>query len=460
MVKDYFQDIVPASHDDEQDQASDLLNNDSDTSGINEHSVPIRSIRNITSPNREWSTAQSSSAVSSVISSRPNRRMIRTSLILWTIAGVCVLVLAVFALFAMRSTTVTITPRSQVITFDKTTQFRAYPAATAATGTLSYMVVEFDVQDSEIVATQGTIQAEHKASGTISVYNNYSSAPVKLIKNTRFQTEAGLVFRVPSDVVIPAKSATVPGQVNVTVIADKTGSSYNVPSGSTFKLPGLVSSPKEYAGVYARASSDIVGGFSGTEPAVAPADQATAISQIRARLENKINDIAIAHNTATTTALRGLAHITYTDAVSSQTASSTSVSLNETAHVQLPVFTSVGFIQNVAQDVVIDTENTSITFIPGKDFVSLDVSATSTAIGTQPLSFVLSGNAQLLWSIDTQAFVAALVGRDGGAFNTIITGFPGVVEAHARIEPFWKNTFPNDQDDIKIIITEPQPIKR
>ena len=221
MVKDYFQDIVPVSQgDDGRDQASDLINNDSDTSDAIEHTVPIRSIRNIASPNREWSNAQPLGAMVSGVSSRPSRGRSSAPMTLWIIAGVCVLVLAIFSLFAMRSTTITITPRSQAITFDKATQFRAYPATTAATGTLSYTVVTFDVQDSEIVAAQGTTHAERKASGTIIVYNNYSSTPVKLIKNTRFQTEAGLVFRVPSDVVIPSKSATTPGQVNVTVIAD------------------------------------------------------------------------------------------------------------------------------------------------------------------------------------------------------------------------------------------------
>jgi hypothetical protein len=151
---------------------------------------------------------------------------------------------------------------------------------------------------------------------------------------------------------------------------------------------------------------------------------------------------------------------TYADAVSAQAASSTNVSLVETAHIELPLFVSVSFAQNIAQAVVADTEGLNITFIPGKDFVSLNVSVASTTIGSQPLSFALSGSAQLLWNVDIQALRDALIGRDGGAFNTIIAGFPGVTEAHARIEPFWKNSFPKNTSDIKIVVTDPKPLSQ
>ena len=110
---------------------------------------------------------------------------------MWIAAGISVLILGTLALLALRSTTVTITPRSQAVVFDQTAQFTAFPSATAAAGTLSYTVQTVELEDSEVVASSGTVRAEDKASGTITVFNDYSTDSLKLIKNTRFQSAGG-----------------------------------------------------------------------------------------------------------------------------------------------------------------------------------------------------------------------------------------------------------------------------
>ena len=38
----------------------------------------------------------------------------------------------------------------------------------------------------------------------------------------------------------------------------------------------------------------------------------------------------------------------------------------------------------------------------------------------------------------------------------IVEGFAGIEEAHARIEPFWKSSFPEDPSAIKIKVKEPE----
>jgi len=104
-----------------------------------------------------------------------------------------------------------------------------------------------------------------RASGTIVVYNNYSSEPQVLVKNTRFQTPKGLIFRAVNRVVVPGKKADKPGSVDVEVTADEPGEKYNVGK-SDFKIPGFSGTPK-YDKFYARsrddASGDIKGGAAG-----------------------------------------------------------------------------------------------------------------------------------------------------------------------------------------------------
>ena len=72
------------------------------------------------------------------------------------------------------------------------------------------------------------------------------------------------------------------------------------------------------------------------------------------------------------------------------------------------------------------------------------------------MQFSLDGTAQLVWKVDTALLAEALLGRDESAFQAIVESFPGIEEAHARIEPFWSNAFPGDATAIKVRVEEPQ----
>lgn len=373
--------------------------------------------------------------------------------ILWAVALIAVIVLGVLGLFEFRKTTVTVTPRTQTITFDQTEQFVAYPVATAATGTLAYTVQASDLQESEVVPTQGTEHADVKASGNITVFNDYSTSPVKLIATTRFATPDGLIFRVPADIVVPGKNGSTPGQVSVTVSADQSGDSYNVGPVSRFTLPGLKSNAAMYANVYAQSSAAMTGGFSGDRPAAAPGAITAAQAEVRAKLAQEAQ--ALAQSTASTTVFANLMQVTYQD-LPETTEAGGGVRIHEQAHVEIAEFDAGAFAQAVAQGASANAEGSSITFVPGAGLIENETNATSTTLGTDPIEFTFSGAGQLVWSVDAQALASALAGRDQGAFNTIVNGFPGVQEAHARIEPFWKSTFPSNPADIFVQIETPK----
>lgn len=372
--------------------------------------------------------------------------------LLWGLALVLVLALGGLALFAFRSTRVSVIPKSHAVLFDDTSTFTAYPSTTAATGTLPYTVQTSDLEDSEVVPSQGTTHAETKASGSITVYNEFSAASVKLIKNTRFETPTGLIFRVPAEVVIPGKKGATPGSVSITVVADKAGEAYNVGPIARFTLPGLKSSPDMYAKVYAKSTAAMAGGFIGEEPAVAPGALESALSAVRARLESK----------ARATTERGgvvvfpeLVQITYQD-LPNTTEAGGGVRIHEEAHIVAPAFPADAFAQTVAKAVSADAEGAPIALVPGEGFGARLTNASSTSIGSSTFNFTLTGRATLVWQVDAAALSQALAGRDSAAFQTIVNGFSGIEEAHARIEPFWKTTFPSNPSDIRIDIEPPR----
>jgi hypothetical protein len=415
-----------------------------------EFEMPERSIRNIPPPIRPRPRAE---ADVRGIPPRPPRRSSRK--LLWIVAILCLAALGALALFVFRPTSVTVIPRTQPVTFDESAQFTAYPVGTAAAGTLSYSVITTDLEDSEVVAAQGSQHAEDKASGEVTVYNNYSASPVRLIKTTRFQTADGLIFRAPEDIVVPGKSAAGPGHINATVVADQAGTQYNV-GPAQFTLPGLKSNAAMYAGVSAKSTGAMSGGFVGDKPQTAPGARESAVADIRNRLESAAHTFADGSANATSTVFSGLMQISYSDAPDTQEPGG-GIRVHQKAHVVVPIFPADHFAAAIAQTVAADADSSAVMLVPGKAYAAHLVSVSSTTIGSDALNFSLSGAALLVWKVDASALQQALAGRNEAAFQTIVTGFPGIQEAHARIEPFWKKTFPTKPEDIKIYVESPAP---
>jgi len=460
MAKDYFEDITPPSPQGDGRRAVPISQKPyriDDTSEetvehIEDEAPQPRGIRSISAPaRRPYPPRDTREAVLSPRTARERPRWL-----MWVAAALAVIVVAGLGLFAFRSTTVTVIPKSQIVVFGQTSQFTAYPASTAASGTLSYTVQSVSLDDSQVVAAQGTTTtAASKASGNITVYNNYSTSPVPLIKNTRFATPEGLIFRTPANIVVPGKKGSTPGQVTITVVADVTGEQYNVGPVAHFTLPGLQTSAM-YTSVYAVSTSGMTGGASaGSGPSIAPADLAAAVTQLRSGLATKVRDAVQALSTGPSVAFADMDQISYQD-LPQTTEAGGGVRVHESAQVNAAIFPADLFAQTVAAQVSADAEGAPIKLLPQQGF-AVQLISSNANFGTDPLTFGLAGQAELVWNVDSGALAAALAGHDSGAFETIVNTFPGIQEAHARIEPFWKTTFPNDPNSIKVTIEAPAP---
>ena len=100
---------------------------------------------------------------------------------------------------------------------------------------------------STTVKATGTEQVSQSASGVITIYNDYSTAPQTLITNTRFEAPDGNIYRIHQGVTVPGATASAggaltPGTISVTAYADQPGASYNI--GQTqFTIPGFKNDP-------------------------------------------------------------------------------------------------------------------------------------------------------------------------------------------------------------------------
>ncbi|HWO07207.1 MAG TPA: hypothetical protein VNM40_01330 [Candidatus Paceibacterota bacterium] len=452
MARHYIQDIMPAGDEPEEVRGRRKTPERKPEPEPEPEPVP-RSIRDIRpSAERSRLVRPPEPRMEHPLPHVPQKRS-RARYGIWAAAiAALVVVLGAGLLFAFASTSITVIPYSQTVTFDASTPFTAYPEASAAPGTIPYTVMTQVFEDSAVVQASGTENVEEQATGNIVIYNDYSEEPVRLIKNTRFQTPEGLIFRIPASVDVPGKTAEGPGSIEVTVFADQAGPDYNVGPFERITVPGLRSTKEMYENVYAKSTTAFSGGFSGARPVVPEAILDASKAEVRNRLNEKAQEFV---RTASETAFAGLMVVNYETLPPTQE-SGGNVRINERATVYLPVFPTSALAQSIGQTVSASAEGQSISIRFASDVTAEPAQAFSSAdLGQQPIVFTISGRGQLVWDVDSAALAEALAGREEAAFQTIIGSFPSIEEARARIVPFWKNTFPEDPSDISIAVEEP-----
>ncbi|MSU73710.1 hypothetical protein EXS56_01065 [Candidatus Kaiserbacteria bacterium] len=487
MAKDYFQDITPPSPDmspprqlkplppepDEhvdltsaQPDARDIPIRVADASADTSMDSASRGIRNISAPSRPRPVRlggapngmdmdiREAPPMMGGMPPRPPRHSSR--LWIWAAASVVILLIVGGLLFFFGSTVITVTPKSRTALLTSAA-ITAREGASAPAGTLSYTLQTFDLEDSEVVEAQGTTHVESKASGSITVSNTYSASPVKLVKNTRFESPDGLIFRVLSDVVVPGKKGSVAGTVSVTVVADQPGEKYNTGPTAKFTLPGLKSTPPMFAGISAKSGAAMTGGFAGDKPGTAPGALEAAVALVRGRLEVKAHEAAAGQAKDDMFVFPELMVITYQSLPTTNEAGS-SVRVHEKAHMEIPVFPKDAFAMTVAKVAFTDSEDVPVSMEPLEDF-SVHALAAGDGGEVGILNLVASGQALIFWKVDTAALTEALKGKDSSAFQGIVNGFSSILEAHARIAPFWKSSFPADASDIKVDVIKPAATK-
>ena len=69
----------------------------------------------------------------------------------------------------------------------------------------------------------GKEEVSLKASGRIVIYNNYNTAKQRLVRNTRFETPPGFIYRINKSIDVPGQTTeagrTIPGSIEVTIHA-------------------------------------------------------------------------------------------------------------------------------------------------------------------------------------------------------------------------------------------------
>lgn len=357
--------------------------------------------------------------------------------------------------------TVTAYPKRDTVIAD--TVFTASTNGMPADMTASIVTIERTAVRE--VAAQSETQVDERASGLITVYNEYSKTPQRLIKNTRFEAEDGKIYKIRESIEVPGQQADgTPGALEVTVYAEEPGDSYNRGPGS-FSIPGFEKRPQE-GKVYARSSGNMTGGFVGVKRVVLEKDRLTGYEALETQLRDELRSALLEPGSVSESSWVDPDAVFYEfNQLPDEIAEGENVRLSLSGKVHAVAFDRSALDKFIAMRVVpgfvdspLEITNRSELSIVVEPQVLGTSSPALTPWQNGLYTVSLTGRAELLWQVDAAALVQSLLGIDkslveNGMSEELRAEHPGVDRLHVVSRPFWKSSLPESVDAIELTVT-------
>lgn len=344
-----------------------------------------------------------------------------------------------FTTYLFNTTTITVNPKYKDIDATGTMLFfKSDTILDLATSSLSKEVLKSEPKE-----------VNEKATGEITIYNNYSGESQVLIKNTRFQSPDGKIFRIGDSVEVPGKIGNTPGSIKAKVSADSYGADYNI-SATDFTIPGFKGTAR-YEGFYAKSSSSMTGGISGMVQVVSKGDIENANTELKPELENKLRDLTnkIYHEDYYT--LYNNPSNSFSDNSYTLTASNTNTFILSGNSYILSIKKDTLAKMIAKESLGVDYDpmfNIKLENIEGLQFTIPEGSSVNDEI----IKISVFGKVRLVWGYDENIFKKDLISKKVSEFSNIEKKYSyAILNAYLKITPFWSNSFPNSIDKIKII---------
>jgi len=342
-------------------------------------------------------------------------------------------------------------------------EFTAYPDQ--RTDSLSYEVLTLEATSEAQVEASGQVQIEEQATGMITI-SKVTPGAERLIKNTRFRTPEGLVYRIQESVVVPGAAlneagSLSPGTIQAEVFADEIGEEYNIPAGTSFDIPGFQEGgfTALYEAITAESNQVFTGGFDGPQFQIDEAELSTARQSLQIDLRNNLLARIENEKPANFVAYPNAVAITYNQLPAVEYGQDL-VTIKEQAILQIPLFQNTELGSFLAQETIATYEGSPVRVDDPSALEFNYTSATtsqSVIANATSLSFNLTGKPLLIWEYDIESLKGDLITLPKTAINNAVLAYPGIDGARVRITPFWQRTFPEDPEDIIVVEELKQP---
>ncbi len=382
----------------------------------------------------------------------PPRKKSRVFVWMAAVFAVVVLVFATSTFF--EKATLKIVPKQKAASFDSIIVARRGADQTAK-NLLPFEMIEITDSVSREVPATALEKVLQRASGAIVIYNDWSALSQRLIKNTRFESPDGKVYRIHESVVVPGQKTvdgkTVPGSLEAVVYADEPGAEYNKGL-SDFTIPGFKGTPR-FAKFYARSKTEITGGFSGEQKTLGEEEFKKVTAELREELKNKLR----------TNAYAGMPNgfVLFPDGIfvvfeenelprAGETGSER-VTVTENATLYGAIFNEESLGNFITEKLAYAEEGTRIKVenLKDLDFKIIDKVNFSPEDDAQ-FSFTFKGSPYLVWEFDAEQLQDKLRAVKKSNLTAVLAEFPSITRAEVIFRPFWKRSFPNEAKDIVI----------
>jgi hypothetical protein len=367
------------------------------------------------------------------------------------VVGLLIIFFVVSSLFA--SAQVTVIPKHTLVSLDHT--FSAF-LSPSNPGDVLFESVTLDKEASKEVTATGQEKVEKAAGGTITVYNNSTESPLKLIKNTRFETPDGLVFRTPTSINVPGpkkneKGELVPGSIDVTVYADAVGEKYNIGL-SDFVLPAFrEKNDPLFSKVYARSKTPMTGGFSGIVKTASKADTDAAYAELKKQLTDTLSASIVSAVPEGFIPVPSTISISFQNLPNQDGASGTSVSVRMKGTASVVAIDEMSLGAQAAKAFIADYNGTPVKF-QDLSAITITPTASSTSFANvDTINLKVVGVTDLIWQYDADKLINDLAGKKRSMSDAIFATYPGIESADISIRPFWKTTLPSNIEKITVV---------
>lgn len=371
------------------------------------------------------------------------------------------LFLALFGLYflsvSFSTATVEIWPKTETMSFEaKLNLDKKIKQFDVSANSAPAEVIEKEKTISQNFSASGSVAKETKAEGVITVYNNYSPSYQVLVATTRFVSSEGKVFRTKEKVMVPGTTSeggkAKPGEINIRVVADGSGSAYNIEP-DTFSIPGFAGTDK-YTKFYAKSFQPFTGGASETALQVTAGDinkaEDVLMQQAKAEAEALLkNDLQAENISSAFNFLENGLETEITEKFSSVKPGS------EASEFTLRVKAKSKTLLFKKEDIKNFAKNYVLARMPeGKKIyepsLKIDYSANSVNFDSGTAALALKISADVYFDIDEKAVKNNVSQKSLSEIRTFLSSQPEIGNVLVKMWPFWLAKAPKDPDRINI----------
>ncbi len=295
---------------------------------------------------------------------------------------------------------------------------------------------------SKTVPATSEQQVEKQASGRIKILNSYKQTTQELVKNTRFKSQNGLIYRIRDSIVIPGYtmngSQIIPGSLEVEVFADSAGEEYNI-SKSSFTIPGF-EGKDQYTKITAETVSEISGGYIGLRKVLSQETKDAIADEFKVDLKNQIDQTK--NQSTEYILIPDISTISFGD-IQDKT---------EGDSVVLTMSASSDGYSFVKKDLFNFIGQKSILNPSANDQFSIETKDLNFSIDKKDIK--IEGPTVVTWITDVEKLKKDLIGKKKTEATSIFDSYTSFKNTSFETKPFWKTKFPSDVSKIEVIIAE------